>query len=235
MDEETLLMWCQKIYQLNLRYSHEKEEYVNKFLRSFGIKKVLFSKDISETDLLPEFIRFMEGNQLTLYNNMVNYSNIAAGFLQKNDAQSFDNEYSAVVSEIKKLLQSYMFMGSKIREEIIIQLNALKSRTTGNKSTSFVGQMVSSFERESILLNNLRRDAQAMKNNTDTFVKHIFKLYSQAQSSAYDLAQFIRGHQTTIIRLEAACVVVSGICLAAGIDAGDVLTDVRRLLSLLKT
>tara|TARA_Y100000310_G_C20630612_1_gene788422 strand:+ start:482 stop:1225 length:744 start_codon:yes stop_codon:yes gene_type:complete len=233
MDVRRLIAWAVKASSLREKYEREKAIVFVRLFEEAGVKRGLFSrkrKSPSNPQKTMQDVLILRNivarRQLPLYNNMVNYANMASGMLPR---KVKGGEQRELVDGLKRQLALFITDGAEIRKLLETQINILSAITVQNISPDFLRSISKLWNEERKRVKRMGKSASIMQGVFFVDAKRIEKMYLDALSGAVLATNFLRDHKQTFMYLQAASIGVMAIGAMVGLDTNEVTVVVRKI------
>ena len=227
MNAHSLLIWAEKSCVLRARYQSQQKDLVTELMRSMGLKRKFPWNRIRQVqDIVSAMQNIIGRRQMPLFNNIVNYGNLAVGMV---NPTMKDPQESVKVNTLREMLVSYVRDADLIRKNLQQQLQILQT------SPLQVQEYLELWKQEQVLVGQMKNNAQQVKNDVLIILQdNIRKSMTKAESKATDTFLSIQEKKQAFYAIENLAIVASVVCLMIGADTGELLTNVRKVAQLLQ-
>jgi hypothetical protein len=209
MNVETLLKWAKAATILRQKYDLQKENIM------INIKE---QKRIIPFHYTP-FLDLISKRQIPLYNNIVNYSNLALGMVSDPNA--------------KKQIALFIKYGYQIREGLNIQMSIIINTNPENQKKS-IKTLKKVWKQEKKLVAKLEAKTILAK---EALVKSVNVKLSEIAAVTYvktpDSILFLKRNKKALLTLRIACMAVMSLGILVGTGYGDIPKQINRITEFL--
>lgn len=237
MNVDGLVSWARKGASLRKKYEKQKRSLVDDICKEAGLrKKFLFWKNKhSDSGKIMKYrdslLNVIFRRQIPLYNNIINYSDIALGIFSKNKEK--DPKFKVIKDQIISLTN----YSKQVRNILDDQIKILQRMTLQNYELQ-IGAFMDYHNSEKDILKSMKKDARKMgklqmkilKKN----MKRIRKAKRKAEDKSYKALIYVQKHRVLFSHIKVASLAVMAIASLADASLGDQFKYIYRFASVLE-